>query len=61
MTQKEAETDALDVTEIGCRERLSDFLYKREYLEACDYCDGRCRATTKPHIQAKEVLEYVHD
>ena len=41
-------------------EEISNFLYKRDYLEACDYCSGRNYQlkAIPAHIQTKEALPY---
>lgn len=57
----EAELDALVLDEErNLRERMKKFLYERDYLMACHYCDGRNtrRASVEPCAQIPKPLEY---
>lgn len=60
MYKDEMDKDYLVINEQLTAEEIDDFLYNREYLEACRYCNGRNikRASIEPHIQTKKVLDY---
>ena len=64
MKQEDAVLDSIDFSgekvEITTAE-LKNFLEKREYLMACDYCSGRNNneGGIEPYIQVKKPLEYV--
>lgn len=60
MYNDERERDELVLSTSTRKEQIIEFLYKRHYLEACRYCNGRNsnRARIKPYIQTKKVLDY---
>ena len=60
MERREMERDFLLVDEKVTSEEIDDFLYNRDYLEACRYCNGRNfkRARIEPFIQTKQPLVY---
>ena len=53
---------SIGVTDISeMRNRVKDYLLRKEYLEACDYCNGRpydAVLDITPAIQTKKSLEY---
>lgn len=60
MYQDEKAKDYLELTNETTAEEIDRFLFERPYLQACKYCSGRNsrRARIKPHVQAKQPLEY---
>ena len=60
MYREEAEKDALIIDEDTTGADIDSFLYNREYLEGCRYCNGRNtkRARTLPHVQTSTPLPY---
>lgn len=64
MQQKDAILDFLDFSNENrdyTTKEIKDFLEKREYLMACDYCSGRNYegGGIEPYIQVKEPISYV--
>lgn len=64
MQRKDAIRDSLDFSKEDVEYITADiknFLEKREYLMACDYCSGRNYKDggIEPYIQVKESLEYI--
>lgn len=61
MDAAEVEKDGLLLTREGLTsEEIDNFLYRRDYLEGCRYCNGRnmWRTAIKPFVQTKKPLEY---
>lgn len=60
MYREEAEKDSLIIDEDTTGADIDSFLYDREYLEGCRYCNGRNmkRARTLPHVQTPTPLPY---
>lgn len=59
LSDEEAEKDMLkiDNTKIT-KQMVKDFLFDREYLMSCDYCNGRSGIRIKPYEQAEKPLVY---
>lgn len=59
VTDEEAEKDMLviDGREIT-KEMVREFLFDRDYLMSCDYCNGRSGIKIKPYEQTEKPLTY---
>ena len=60
MYSEERDRDFLIINENTTGADIDSFLYDREYLEGCRYCNGRNmkRARTFPHVQTSTPLPY---
>ena len=60
MYREEADKDSLIIDENTTGADIDRFLYDREYLEGCRYCNGRNirRNRTLPYIQTSDPLPY---
>ena len=60
MYREEADRDSLIIDENTTGADIDSFLYDREYLEGCRYCNGRNgkRARTLPYVQTPAPLSY---
>lgn len=60
MYREEAEKDSLIIDGNTTGADIASFLYDREYLEGCRYCNGRNmkRARTLPYVQTSVPLPY---
>lgn len=55
----ELETDSLKVTDPKItKQMIKDFLFERDYLMSCDYCNGRHGLSVTPHEQIDKPLTY---
>lgn len=55
----EAEIDSLKVDDSTItKQMVKDFLFERDYLMSCDYCNGRHSASVKPYEQIGKPLPY---
>lgn len=58
----EAQQDFLEINDDKeLKSRVKKFLFDRDFLMACDYCEGRCfsRASVKAYVQTKNPLVYI--
>lgn len=60
MCDEECKKDEIEIDSLPETTDVYEFLFRREYLAACDYCSGRNyhNATIPAHVQTKEPLSY---
>lgn len=58
LSDSEAEADTLKVDHLITKQTVKDFLFERDYLMSCDYCNGRNGAPVRPYEQVDEPLPY---
>ena len=41
------------------KQMIKEFLFERNYLMSCDYCNGRNGVKVRPSVQVEKALTYV--
>ena len=61
LSDSEAKEDIFSLDDKSVqKDEMKNFLFHRDYLMSCDYCDGRNfnRALIEPHRQIAKPIEY---
>ncbi len=59
LSDEEAEKDWLNINDQEItKQMIKEFLFNRNYLMSCDFCQGRNGIRIKPYEQTKEILVY---
>lgn len=60
LSDEEAERDMLKTDdEAVTKQMIKEFLFERNYLMSCDYCNGRNGVKVRPSVQVEKALTYV--